>query len=237
MFLPATILLKRTILPGIISFKTCHPGTRIKVLKITSDWIDEDDVIIPVLCLHGLAGSANAQTIAERFIKDGKLAASYFFLRTKLNYGTADLLFRTLAWQLINYILETAIYIASAVKADPLLPTKSIEMRIDRLIVRPLERAPGGNRPKKNVIECGGERTRRRILKLIADESVGPAVPIQFLISNKTKGHLAMDLFAMKQFVLDDGWKDVRIYLEDELARICYHHALTAPQWLTDCLQ
>jgi hypothetical protein len=38
----------------------------------------------------------------------------------------------------------------------------------------------------------------------------------------------------MKDFALDDGWKDVQRYLEDELARICHHHALTAPQWLTD---
>ena len=63
----------------------CHPGTRKTILKIINDWIDKDDISVPIMWLHGSAGSgksAIAQTIAKRCSKDGKLAASYFFLRT-----------------------------------------------------------------------------------------------------------------------------------------------------------
>ena len=156
---------------------------------------------------------------------------------------TTDPLFRTLAWQLVYSVPETATYIASAVRANPLLPTKSLREQIDYLIVGPFEKALRGNRLYKNVVvidgigECGDEQAQR-ILKFITDRLVG-RVPLRFLISNRMEAHIAKISLVMKPFIrfveLDNDpetREDVRRYLEDELARIDPGHALTTPQWL-----
>jgi hypothetical protein len=183
------------------------------------------------------------EVIMALYLKPIETLKQFAVLYATHDSPAADPLFPTLAWQLVDSVPETATYIAAAVRADPLLPTKSLEIQIDQLIVRPLEKALGGNRPKKNVVvidgigECGNKRAQRHILKLIADNLVGRGVPLRFLISSRMEAHITKIFSAIKPFVriveLDDGWKDVRRYLKDELARIHNRHR-PPPQWLKD---
>jgi len=114
--------------------------TRKKVLKMIMDsWINHPHPHRHIVWLNGPAGagkSAIAQTIAMR-CSDEKLAASFFFLRNSFDRGTVTRLFTTLAWQLAKNIPEMLSYIESAIETEPLLPTKSIDIQFDRLIVQP----------------------------------------------------------------------------------------------------
>src|SRR6266576_291536 len=154
----------------------CHPKTREKVLKIITDWIDGSFPRQRIMWLNGPAGagkSAIAQTIAERY-KDSRLAASFFFLRNTTDRGVADRLFVTLAWQLGASIPETRPHVESALKAERLLHTKSIDIQFDRLVVKVFEnllRDNPGLRPEKSLViidgvdECATEQHQKLFLK------------------------------------------------------------------------
>jgi hypothetical protein len=102
-----------------------------------TDWVDNADAPKRIMWLNGPAGagkSAIAQSIADHY-KDSHLAASFFFQRNNPDRGVADRLFLSLAWQLAFSIPETRPYIESALKKEPLLHTKTIEVQFSRLIM------------------------------------------------------------------------------------------------------
>ncbi|KIK50784.1 hypothetical protein GYMLUDRAFT_182276 [Collybiopsis luxurians FD-317 M1] len=61
----------------------CFPGTRIQILEILRNWVNDSTNTAPIYWLYGAAGvgkSAVAQTISEEFVNN-RLAASFFFSR------------------------------------------------------------------------------------------------------------------------------------------------------------
>ena len=218
----------------------CHPMTRKKVLKLISDWIDDSYPRQRIMWLNGPAGagkSAIAQTIAERY-KDSRLAASFFFLRNAPDRGVASRLFLTLAWQLTTSIPETLPYIESALKAERLLYSKSINIQFDHLVVKVFEnvlRDKPALRPGKTLVvidgvdECAGERDQILFLTLIADALAQSSIPLRFLICSRPELHIkeTFDTENMEKLmhavVLDEKFApddDIWRYLEDELFRI-----------------
>ena len=220
----------------------CHPRTREKVLKIISDWIDDSYPRRRIMWLNGPAGagkSAIAQTIAERY-KESRLAASFFFLRNTPDRGVASRLFLTLAWQLATCIPETLPYIESALKTEPILYSKSINIQFDHLVVKVFEnllRDNPGLRPEKSLViidgvdECATEQDQKLFLTLIANALARTKIPLRFLICSRPELHIK-ETFDMRNsnmkklthsVVLDEKFApndDIWRYLEDELFRI-----------------
>jgi hypothetical protein len=107
--------------------------------------------------LNGPAGAgktAIAQTIAE-CCKGTQLAASFFFQRNTSDRGVADRLFLTLAWQLAMSIPEIRPYLESALKIEPSVHTKSIDVQFDLLFVQVFEKLLRNNpnlRPQRSLV-------------------------------------------------------------------------------------
>ena len=217
---------------------SCHPKTREKVLKMISDWTEDLHPHQRIMWLNGPAGagkSAIAQTIAERY-KDSRLAASFFFLRNTPDRGVASRLFLTLAWQLATSIPETLPYIESALKAEHLLCSKSINIQFDHLVVEVFEnvlRDRPALRPDRSLIiidgvdECATEQDQKLFLTFIADALVRTSIPLRFLICSRPELHIkeTFDMEGMKKLThavvlpVDEKFApndDTRRYLEDE---------------------
>ena len=232
----------------------CHPATRKRVLKWITDWINNPQPPLRILWLNGPAGagkSAIAQTIAEH-CSDEQLAASFFFLRASSDRSTATRLFTTLAWQLARNIPEIRPYIESAIEAEPLLPTKSINIQFDRLIVKAfnglLHDVPDF-RPKKSLViidgvdECTPDKDQLFFLRLIGDALCKSQIPLRFLICSRPEAHIqeAFGSGAMVKVTnpvaLDYRFKpnkDIRRYLKYEFARIYTERKLSVPEWPPD---
>ncbi|KAF8347619.1 hypothetical protein F5887DRAFT_1100123, partial [Amanita rubescens] len=234
----------------------CHPKTREKVLKTITDWVKNPRARERIMWLNGPAGagkSAIAQTISGHYSGE-QLAASFFFLRNSSDRGAATRLFTTLAWQLAQNIPELLSYIESAIKTEPLFPTKSLDIHFDHLIIQPLQellRDKPDFCPQRSLIvidgvdECASDRDQMLFLRLIGETLSKIHIPLRFLICSRPEVHIQAT-FESKvmtgithtvslndQFDPDD---DIRRYLEDEFARISAEHKLfkLSPGWPPD---
>ncbi|KAF8669590.1 hypothetical protein AX14_006020 [Amanita brunnescens Koide BX004] len=226
----------------------CYPGTRVEVLKIITDWIDNPDPRKQILWLNAPAGagkSAISQTIAEH-CKDTQLAASFFFQRDTSDRGVADRMFLTLAWQLARSIPDICPYLESTLKAERNIHTKSIDVQFDLLFVQLFEkllRDKPGLRPQKTLViidaldECATDQDQKTILALIGAK-MPKRVPLRFLISSRPEPHIeeTFDTNIMKSatstLVLNDEVapdNDIRKYLKDELSRIFEKRRISPP--------
>jgi len=135
-------------------------------------------------------------------------------------------------------IPETYPYIESALKAERLLPTKSIGIQFNHLIVKVFENLlrdnPGLRLEKSLVIidgvdECASEQDQKLFLTLIADALARTKIPLRFLICSRPEPHIkeTFDMENIKDItrtvVLNETFApsvDIQMYLEDELFRI-----------------
>ena len=223
-----------------------YPKARDNALNIISHWINDLGTRQRIMWIIGPTGKfAIAQTIAEQY-KDSRLAASYFFLRNSPDCGVANHLFTTLAWQFGASIPETYPYIEHELIKDPLLPTKSIEIQFDHLVVKVFENLfrdnPGLGLMKFLVIidgvdECATEYEQRRFLTLIG-ELARTNIPLRFLICSGPEAHIK-ETFNVeivqnitRAIVLDEKLApsdDIWRYLEKELFRIFSAHNIRPP--------
>ena len=189
----------------------CYTETpsRQKVLKEIMGWIDS----CPTQRIMWLNGPARvgkspiAQTIAEG-CQNSRLAASFFFLRNDPDRDVAHRLFTTLTWQLAKSIPETHKYIESALQIEPLLPTKSIDVQFDCLIVKVFQNLLRDNpklRPEKFLViidgldECATE-DQKLFLSLIGNALTCMNIPLRFLICSRPEAPIreTFDMVNMK---------------------------------------
>ncbi len=160
-------------------------------------------------------------------------------------------LFTTLAWQLAQNIPELLSYVESAIKIEPLFPTKSLDIHLDRLIIQPLQellRDKPDFCSRKSLIvidgvdECAPDRDQMLFLRLIGNALSKIHIPLRFLICSRPEPHIqavfesevmtriTQAVSLSDQFDPDD---DIRRYLEDEFAHICveHKHFKLSPGW------
>ncbi|KAJ6548783.1 hypothetical protein B0H19DRAFT_193873 [Mycena capillaripes] len=82
----------------------CHPETRTETLSYLYNWAIGSDPAFSMFWLYGPAGagkSAIVQTLCRRLKDGGRLGGSFFFKRGHKTRGNAQVLFATLAYQLL----------------------------------------------------------------------------------------------------------------------------------------
>ncbi|KAJ7288624.1 hypothetical protein C8J57DRAFT_1116198, partial [Mycena rebaudengoi] len=133
-----------------------------------TSWTAEGRHSASVMWLYGPAGagkSAVAQTMAETWDREHKLAAAFFFARWRPGRGSGKILFLTIAYQLALQIPQLRVPIGLAVEADPAITDKSLEAQVEGLIIRPLAHLVLEN-PFVVVIdgldECDSKSAQRR---------------------------------------------------------------------------
>jgi NACHT domain len=167
-----------------------------------------------IMWLYGSAGagkSAIAQSIAELCTAElctaqSILLATFFFSRTDSSRNHASSLFPTLAYQLAMYP-EARGVIEAIVEKDPLVFSRSIEVQLELLVIRPLRRIFEATPPKEGfglryviiidgLDECQDSAVQCSILKAIANTLTQQRgrLPLIFLIASRPEQDITMTI-------------------------------------------
>ena len=162
----------------------CDPGTRQDVLAVINQWISKPSDHA-VFLLHGIAGSgksAIAQSAAELFAAEGKLAASFFFNRQEKERCNTERLIKTIAYQLAIFVLTIKQQILKALWQDRSILDSVFEHKLQKLIVDPLQLLPASDSPRVIVIdgldECEDGGQVGRLLSVLSSPRLNPRFPL-----------------------------------------------------------
>ncbi|RXW18145.1 hypothetical protein EST38_g7698, partial [Candolleomyces aberdarensis] len=163
----------------------CHPGTREVVLVRIKDWHGfQTRPGKPIMWVHAPAGygkTAIAGTISKMLeevenLDFSPLGATFYFWRTFPERNSPARFIITIANQLAVSIPELAPHIENAVKGNPMIVRKALEVQLMKLIVEPFK-ALGelDDLPNRLVIvdgldECINSDQERRLERWYAED-------------------------------------------------------------------
>ncbi|KDR65777.1 hypothetical protein GALMADRAFT_81477, partial [Galerina marginata CBS 339.88] len=219
----------------------CHPGTRQEVLTQILEWIVDPAPDADVLWLYGAAGvgkSAIMQTIADilRNLYKQHYAGSFFFAKGASGAGRGSALFPTLSYQMAMNLPILREFVNLSMMGDPTLPTRSMDIQIQSLIISPFLRSSYDPTHHMTVIidgldECQGSDIQKVILSLIANAKSNSPFPLRFLIASRPEFWIRDSfnqepLFGMTERInlsdpeSGDAFNDIKKYLRDEFSEI-----------------
>ncbi|KAJ3506127.1 hypothetical protein NLJ89_g7040 [Agrocybe chaxingu] len=192
----------------------CDEDTRVGIIQDIMAWINSDDHSASMTVLHGSAGagkSALEQTIAERCLREGILAASFFFSRTALNRSNGNTLIPTIAYQLAQIYPPFRQRVLEQVDRDPGVFELSREAQMEKLVVKCLEfrppsrlrrylrrlsfRTPDPRFLQRAVVidgldECNDHDVQCDLLRILASTTLKLQLPIRILLACRPESHL-----------------------------------------------
>ncbi|KAK1223831.1 hypothetical protein PQX77_013285 [Marasmius sp. AFHP31] len=211
----------------------CLPGTREEAIRSIYDWGSSNDQTCPICWLLGPAGvgkSAIALTVAESYEVEGRLASSFFFLRSDPKRNDTSALIPFIAHGLTSMTPLMRNHIEQKISEDPTILDATLEYQFRELVLQPAlmwgkQRSlwgfftdlPGSPVVPNIVIidgldECGDEDTQLRILSIIQSAyQQAPHFPLRFLICSRPESWI-QEAFAddpllqlSKRIILDDS--------------------------------
>uniref|UniRef100_A0A4Q2D2Z6 Nephrocystin 3-like N-terminal domain-containing protein n=1 Tax=Candolleomyces aberdarensis TaxID=2316362 RepID=A0A4Q2D2Z6_9AGAR len=236
----------------------CHEGTREVVICRIEGWygfeIPPEKKIMWVHAPAGYGKTAVAGTVSKKMesrtdLDFNPVGATFFFWRTSPERNSPARFIITLAYQFTISIPELAPHIEAAVKRNPMVLNKALEVQLTKLIVEPFKSLGElDDMPHRLVIidgldECINSDQQSRVEKQYAEDQERVQVrvlelirtlhshnlPLCFLILSRSepwiKGHIESRSFQPITETLDlyqvgDHLEDVEKFVRDELARI-----------------
>ncbi|RXW20700.1 hypothetical protein EST38_g5169 [Candolleomyces aberdarensis] len=237
----------------------CHPGTREAVIFRILEWYGyQDGPNKPIMWVHSPAGygkTAVAGTVAATL--EGKsielnfnpVGATFFFWRTSPERNSPARFIITLAYQLSMSIPELAPHVENAVRRNPMILTKTLEVQMAKLVVEPFQ-ALGDTEdmPNRLIIidgldECINSDRESRVKKGYAEDQevvqvrvldlirvlASHKLPLSFLILSRPeawiKQHFRSSSFAdlvetVDLYEVGDHMNDMETYVRAELTRL-----------------
>ncbi|KAF9533826.1 hypothetical protein CPB83DRAFT_844580 [Crepidotus variabilis] len=217
----------------------CHPDTRKLALNKIVAFVDDpkpEEVVMWMNAPFGHGKSAVMQTVIETLRASGRahrVAGAFFFGRDKEGRNKAHYLLPTILYQIANNIPGMYEHIDSALRADPTLPSKSIEAQLIPLLVVPFQQCSPCSSQTPTIFidgldECHTNAAQRSVLKMIADAITVHHVPLRFVVASRPEAHLE-EYFkkeplrsATRVFTLDHDFNSMRKYLQAGFDEI-YH--------------
>ncbi|KAJ7190689.1 hypothetical protein GGX14DRAFT_579596 [Mycena pura] len=192
-----------------------------------------------LLWLHGPAGSgksAISQSFCQKLQADNLLGGSFFFKRGHPSRGNAKKLFPTIAYQLALLLPSFKHFVSQRMESDPAIVDRSLVNQLQALIIEPC-RNSAPPQPMIIVIdgldECEGHDIQEEILRSVAHAMHEEHISLRFFVASRPEPHIteifrepALEKFHHSLFI-DQSFKDVRKYLEDEFNRIRREHRFT----------
>ena len=162
-------------------------------------WIEDPTRTSSVLWFKGPAGAgktAIAQSLCKLCEAAQWLAGSFFFSRYAPAGGRskAEFLFPTIAFGLSFAIPEVGKIIDAVVANNPSIPTKALEIQLQKLILEPLQQISEESKQPIVIIidgldECEGEDVQSNVLRLLGSvfqrPSVGGCDRICFIVTSR----------------------------------------------------
>ncbi|KDR69715.1 hypothetical protein GALMADRAFT_27637, partial [Galerina marginata CBS 339.88] len=237
----------------------CHPNTRVAVFNKIMDWIRSQDPETRealIMWLNGPAGlgkSAIARSIAELCYEEGILVASYFFSRSDPTRSHDRSLIATIAYQASIRFPDIRDHIVRTIALDPFIFTRSLDVQILALIVKPLqERIEAGffdavTAARIVIIdglnECDGREAQVKILTSISGALRQHHLPLIFLVASRPEHDIkhTFDVGYLMEITtriaLNDDYlpsDDIRVFLQDKFTEIKDTHPFKGhipPTW------
>ncbi|KAJ2936418.1 hypothetical protein H1R20_g679, partial [Candolleomyces eurysporus] len=236
----------------------CHPGTREIVIVRIKDWYGFQTMPDkPIMWVHAPAGygkTAIAGTISKLLeemegLDFSPLGATFHFWRTSPERNSPARFIITIAYQLAMSIPKLTPHIENAVKRNPMILRKTLEVQLMKLIVEPFK-ALGelGDMPNRLVIvdgldECINSDQECRVDRQYAEDQEKVQIRILDLIHNLQSHHLPLSFLILSRpeawikqhiqsapfervveavdlYALGDHVKDTETYIRAELSRI-----------------
>ena len=177
----------------------CHPDTRKTIIGDIMSWIGDLSRTTSVLWFNGPAGAgktAIAQSLCKRCAAARWLAGSFFFSRNALGRSNAEFLFPTISFGLSLAIPEVGKIIDEVVAKDPSIPSRALEIQLQKLILEPLQQVSEESKQPIVIIidgldECEGEDVQSNVLRLLGSvfqhppQSVGSCDRICFIVASR----------------------------------------------------
>ena len=175
----------------------CHPDTRKTIIGDIMSWIEDPSRKSNVLWFNGPAGSgktAIAQSLCKLCVAAQWLAGSFFFSRYAPGRSNAEFLFPTISFGLSCAIPDVGKIIDMVVANDPSIPTKALEIQLQKLILEPLQQileSEESNQPIVIIIdgldECEGEDMQSNVLRLLGSVFQHPSVAgrVCFIVTSR----------------------------------------------------
>ena len=160
-------------------FITCHPATRIELLRQIQDWAQQLHSK-SIFWLNGMAGTGKStisRTIAKWLTEQGRLGlvdlgASFFFKRGEGDRGSASRFFSTITRELVLKIPGLGTLVTEVITSDPFIFDKSLGEQFDKLIYQPLQKlnlTTSGCPTLIVVVDALDECEKERDIKAILD--------------------------------------------------------------------
>ncbi|RXW15010.1 hypothetical protein EST38_g10839 [Candolleomyces aberdarensis] len=237
----------------------CHPGTREAVIYRVLQWYGyQEGPNKPIMWVHAPAGygkTAVAGTVAATLeaklieLNFNPLGATFFFWRTSPERNSPARFIITLAYQLSMSIPELAPHVENAVRRNPMILTKALEVQIAKLVVEPFK-ALGDTEDMPNrliiidgVDECINSDRESRVEKKYAEDQevvqvrvldlirvlASHGLPLSFLIFSRPEAwieqHIGSSSFAdlvetVDLYEVGDHMNDVETCVRAELTRL-----------------
>jgi hypothetical protein len=201
--------------------------------------------------MHGPAGvgkSTIAQSCAKEAAAHGVLGASFFFSRDN-GVIDASRFFTTIAYQLSTQIDQYSTILEAKVRRDATLPTKSLEVQLQELIITPfleLEKPNTPVQPRAIIIdgldECNTDSAQSEIVELVAGliATQGGEIPLLWLFFSRPERHIdqvfsdasAAPLCRQVELLVSRDIDDeIRLYLRGHLHLRRGKSSSNAPIW------
>ena len=231
----------------------CDPDTRLAIIDMIMDWVNDSEQSSSMLWLRGSAGvgkSSLTQTIAQHCTKIGCLAGSFFFCRTAHERSDGRLLISTLSYQLTSTFPASRSIIKKTVNLDPQVLQLSLESQMQKLFIEPINRVARSlirryithythSHPRLVVIdgldECSDPAVQCEILRVLGITLQSLRFPFRFLIASRPEVHIIRTLNEMKAISLkkidlsEHGLQtdsDIRTFLIKRFSQIKETHPL-----------
>ncbi|KAH7905122.1 hypothetical protein BJ138DRAFT_1073016, partial [Hygrophoropsis aurantiaca] len=175
----------------------CLPGTRVEILKDIFDWADQMTDTGSIFWVSGMAGmgkSAIAQTVAEKYDEQRRLAASFFFSKRESDRSSTHNFVPTIVSHIITFIPALKPIIARVFEDDPLVLTKVLREQLTKLILLPLQELKSlFARPIVIVIdsldECDGEKLVLELVSFLS-QLVRDCTFLRIFITSRGESHI-----------------------------------------------
>ena len=240
----------------------CKFSTRRAIIQHIEDWANDGNMPADIFWLKGGAGvgkSAVAQTLAEMYQRNERLAASFFFFRAAPSRSDGNTLIPTLVFQLIRAFPGLKVHVEDKIRSsqNQLFFTRRQDQTVD-LLLEPFHRLALQDhaiddvsypRPRLIIIdgldECSDPDVQCDLLRIIAGAAFHLPYPLRFFITSRPESHITQtfdhhpDLQAIKvhRYNLSDdpdADHDIREFLLKEFQEIRRVHRLRhrlPPDW------
>jgi hypothetical protein len=213
----------------------CLADTRTDLLHEIYDWADGQDKPC-IFWLNGLAGTGKstiARTVARRYEKQRRLAASFFFSKGGGDVGHAGLFVTSIAVQLAQNVPASRPHIRDAVEARRNIASQSLDDQWHHLVLGPLSKLRQSSLYILFVDaldECDNENDIRLIVQLLAESRSLEGVRLRIFLTSRPEvpirfGFTQLQGAEHQDFVLQNVSPsivdhDIQLFLEHNLGLI-----------------